>query len=193
MTSPFDPQPDESGPSRRPDPLDPGHDDVRGLLRTVGPVLLLAGLIFMAVGVVSFFSAFGSFGPPRYFWCCFVGIPLMAIGGAVCKFAFMGAVSRYIADEVAPVGKDVINYMADGTQGAVRQVAAAVGEGLREGTAGQAAPSARCPQCHTVNEASANFCKSCGSPLTKSAHCPACGGANDPHARFCEHCGKGLS
>ncbi len=153
----------------------------------------MAGLIFMAVGVGSFFSAIGTLGPPRYFWCCFVGIPLLGIGGAVCKFAFMGAVSRYVADEVAPVGKDVINYMADGTQGVVRQVAAAVGEGLRDGTAGQAAPGARCPKCHTVNEAAANFCKSCGSPLMKSAHCPACGGLNDPSARFCEHCGKAMS
>ena len=84
-------------------------------------------------------------GPPRFFWCAFVGLPLMGLGGTICKFAFMGAVSRYIANEVAPVGKDVVNYMAEGTKGAVRDVAVAVGDRLRaggalEGSAGRALP-----------------------------------------------------
>ena len=114
--------------------MDPQHDQIRSLLRAVGPVILVVGIIFTIVGFGSVLStAFGrpTFGPPRLFWCAFVGIPLMGLGGVICKFAFIGAVSRYIADEVAPVGKDVVNYMAEGTQDAVRTVAAAVGEGLR--------------------------------------------------------------
>jgi hypothetical protein len=184
---------DDQEQARRPDSLDPGHNDIRDLLRVVGPVVLAVGVIFMIVGIGSFFASFGSFGPPRYFWCAFVGIPLMAVGGAICQYAFMGAVSRYIADEVAPVGKDVINYMAEGTQDAVRTVASAVGEGLRAGSPGQEAHGIHCPKCDTANEASANFCKSCGAPLARSKPCPACGESNDADARFCDHCGKAMA
>jgi hypothetical protein len=149
-------------------------------------------LIFSIIGIGSFFSAFGTFGPPRYFWCAFVGFPLVGLGAAICRFAFMGAVSRYMADEVAPVGKDVVNYMAEGTKGAVRDVAAAVGEGLRAGAASKEVRIVRCHKCNADNEAPANFCKACGAPFTKSKSCPGCGELNDPDARFCDNCGKGM-
>ena len=111
--------------------IDPEHNQMRDLLRVVGPVVCVIGAIFTAIGLWSFFSAFGGGGPPRYFWCGFVGLPLVSIGSAICKYAYIGAVTRYIANEVSPVGKDVVNYMAEGTKGAVREMAAAVGEGLR--------------------------------------------------------------
>jgi hypothetical protein len=176
--------------------IDPQHDATRALLRVVGPSVVLVGAIFSIIGIGSFFSSFGSFPsfgapqPPRYFWCVFVGFPLLGLGGAICKFAFMGAVSRYIADEVAPVGKDVVNYMADGTQDAVRTIAAAVGDGLRGDSAAEKTRAIVCPACGTENEASANFCKACGRPLPTSKPCPGCGELNDPSARFCDHCGK---
>jgi hypothetical protein len=110
----------------------------------------VVGVIFSAIGFGSFFSAFGTFEPPRYFWCVFIGFPLIGVGAMICKFAFLGSVTRYMANEVAPVGKDVVNYMADGTKGAVRDMAAAVGERLR------GSPSdgrIRCHKCNTGNEA----------------------------------------
>src|SRR5690606_22556282 len=106
---------------------------MRDILRIVGPLIVLVGLAFTAVGMISFFSAFGGFGTPRYFWCAIVGFPLIGVGWKICVFAYMGAVSRYMANEVTPVGKDVANYMAKGTRGAVREVAAAVSEGFRAG------------------------------------------------------------
>ena len=45
----------------------------------------------------------------------------------------MGAFSRYIAAEQAPVAKDTINYLAEGTQDAVRTTARAVAQGVAEG------------------------------------------------------------
>jgi hypothetical protein len=169
------------------------HDDIRALLRVVGPAVVLLGAIFLIVGIGNFFASFGSFEPPRYFWCAFVGMPLLAGGMAISKFAFIGAVTRYLADEVAPVGKDVVNYMAEGTQDAVRSVAAAVGEGLRGDSPGQATHGLHCPKCGTPNETTAKFCKACGTGLVKSLHCPSCGGLNDADARFCDHCGKPLA
>ena len=85
---------DDSDQAKRPDSLDPGHNDIRDLLRVVGPAVLAVGVLFMIIGVGNFFASFGTFQPPRYFWCAFVGIPLMGVGMAICKFAFIGAVTR---------------------------------------------------------------------------------------------------
>jgi len=173
--------------------LDPRHSQTRDLLRIVGPLVFAVGLLFTLIGLGSFFASFGSFEPPHYFWCAFIGLPLLGAGGAICKFAFLGTVTRYMADEVAPVGRDVVNYMADGTKGAVRDLAAAVGEGFRDGSESQAVPVARCARCGAENEASANFCKGCGAPLAKTLPCPHCGARNDADARFCNHCGKAMT
>lgn len=179
-------------------PIDPRHEEVRAVLRVVGPAVALVGLLFIIVGIGSFFSFFSSFGTfgasgfPRYIWCAFVGMPLMVIGLVISKFAFMGAIGRYMAGEVAPVGKDVVNYMAHGTQDAVREVAAAIGEGLRSSPAGERSALA-CPSCRADNEADASFCKSCGAPLGKLKPCPNCGQENDVDARFCNNCGKAVA
>ncbi|MGD0655808.1 MAG: hypothetical protein ABSA16_15830 [Thermoguttaceae bacterium] len=128
-----------------PNEIDPQHSDTRDFLRVLGPLVAGVGLIFTIIGIGNFFASFYSFGPgsfglPRYFWCAFIGLPLLAVGGSICKFAFMGAVTRYIADEVAPVGKDVVNYMVDGTKDSIRDVAAAVSEGIGEGVQNSCSP-----------------------------------------------------
>jgi hypothetical protein len=173
--------------------LDPGHEERRATLRVVGPVVLGIGLLFTLVGFGSFFSSFGSFGPPRYFWCAFVGLPLLALGSAICRFAFMGAVTRYMANEVAPVGKDVVNYMADGTKDAVRDVATAIGEGLASSRGEHDVEVVRCHKCNETNRATARFCNNCGESLSKSVACSKCGELNDPDARFCDNCGQGIA
>jgi hypothetical protein len=109
------------------------HKGVRSFLRVAGPLIAGAGLIFLIIGMTSFFSAFGGGGPPRLFWCCFVGMPLLFIGGVMCMFGFMGAVARYTAAEQVPVATDAISDLAENTQDAVRTVARAVAEGVKEG------------------------------------------------------------
>ena len=175
-------------------PLDEGHQDTRAFLRVLGPGMAVVGGILIAIGLGSFFVAFGSSGPPRYFWCAFVGMPLLGIGLMITKFAYMGRIARYVAGEVAPVGKDTINYMADGTKDSVRELASAVGEGLRAGT-GAPGPAEtktvlRCHKCNAENDVDASFCDSCGEALTKSKPCAHCAELNDPDARFCDACGK---
>ena len=51
----------------------------------------------------------------------------------MCMFGFMGALARYVSAEQAPVAKDTINYLAEGTQDAVRTVARAAAQGVNEG------------------------------------------------------------
>jgi Double zinc ribbon len=187
---------------RQRDQFDRGHAPQRKLLRMIGPMVAVAGFIFTAIGIGSFFAAFGSFEPPRYFWCAFVGLPLLGIGGAITRFAYMGAIARYAANELAPVGKDTFNYLAEGTQDGVKTATRAIAEGLREGL-GEAAAAAgrggapavrvRCYKCNAENDADAHFCDACGAALTKSKPCPACGELNDPDARFCDNCGGALA
>jgi hypothetical protein len=107
------------------------HAGTRSFLRVAGPLVAAAGLIFLIVGMASFFSAFGG-GSPRLFWCCFVGMPLLFVGGVLSMFGFMGAVARYTVAEQVPVATDAINDLAEDTQGAVKTMARAVAEGVIE-------------------------------------------------------------
>ena len=111
----------------------PKHDRTRSILRTLGMLVAGLGLIFLIVGMASFFLAFGGGGPPRLFWCCFVGMPLLFVGGVMCMFGFMGAVARYTAAEQVPVATDAISDLADGTQESVKTVARAAAAGVKEG------------------------------------------------------------
>jgi hypothetical protein len=108
------------------------HSNIRGILRVGGLVVAGLGLFFTLVGVGSFFAAFGSFEPPRYFWCAFIGLPLIFVGGAMCLFGFLGAFQRFVAGEFAPVAKDVFNYMGENVQPGIKAVAQAAAEGVIE-------------------------------------------------------------
>ncbi len=118
----------------------PQHMPVRKTLRIAGLVVLAIGGLLTLIGFGSFFASFasawsGSFEPPRYFWCAFLGIPLLGVGGAMATFGFLGGVFRYMVGESAPVAKDVVNYMGEQTQPGVKAVAKAITQGIREGLA----------------------------------------------------------
>jgi len=111
----------------------PKHESVRRFLRVVGPLTAVTGLVFLTVGVVSFFSAFGAFEPPRYFWCAFVGIPLLGVGLMLTKVGYLGDIYRYFAAETTPVATDAFNEMAEGAQPGMRTTARSITEGVVEG------------------------------------------------------------
>ena len=112
----------------------PEHNAVRKVLRIGGPIILAVGLVLTLVGVASFFVCMVTHsGPPVLFVCAFIGLPLMFVGSAMCMFGYVGAFSRYIAAEQAPVAKDTINSLAEGTQDAVRTTARAAAQGVAEG------------------------------------------------------------
>ena len=108
------------------------HKKTRSFLRVAGVLIVMVGLVFTLVGFASFFMSFGKFEFPRFFWCGFIGLPLLFVGGAMCLFGFLGAVARYTAAEQVPVAKDAITDLADGTQDAVKTVARSVAEGVQE-------------------------------------------------------------
>jgi predicted nucleic acid-binding Zn ribbon protein len=179
------------------------HRSNRSILRIVGPLILIAGILLTVIGIGGFFlgmiTAFDegpSFdGPPgefKLFFLAFIGIPLMGIGGAITKFAFMGAVARYAASEIAPVGKDTANYMIDGTKGAIGDLAQSVGSGIAAGMSGQTADADKvdCPGCGKACDSGARFCSDCGTAIPGEVRCERCGEMNDPDAKFCNQCGQ---
>lgn len=107
---------------------DPGHLAMRATLRLVGGLMVVAGLILSAIGIGNFFSAFGTMTPPRYFWCVFAGFPLLGIGAALLRFGFMGAVSRYAANEVVPVASDATRQVLGGSQAVLQDIVHPAGD-----------------------------------------------------------------
>jgi RNA polymerase subunit RPABC4/transcription elongation factor Spt4 len=153
---------------------------------------LIVGVAFIAVGLISIFGSIGGRGAPKYFWCMFVGMPLLFAGGVMTSLGFMGKVMRYQAQEMAPVAKDTFNYVAEGTKEGIKTVAGAVGQGLAEGglgLGGSGQTKVRCHKCNALVETEAKFCSACGVALGKSKPCPQCGEVNDPDAKFCDNCG----
>ena len=108
----------------------PNHSSARTILRVGGPALLAVGILLVLIGLASFFAAMGSFEPPRFFWCAFVGMPLMFVGFVMTMFGYFGAVQRYIAGESAPVAKDMVNYLGENTQPGVRAFTKAATDGF---------------------------------------------------------------
>ena len=181
---------------KEPRNIDPRHELTRDLLRVAGPACAGLGLLFTAIGVISFFSAFGGNGPPRHFWCAFLGLPLLGFGGMLTQVGYLGSISRYFSGEVAPVQKDTFNYRAEGTSGGVRTLAESVGQGLAAGMGRRAAATetTACPRCSALNPARARFCGPCGAGLQVEARaCPGCGAAAGASARFCPDCGHSLA
>ena len=140
------------------------HQTIRTLLRLLGPLVLLVGVVFVIAGIASFFSSFGSHEPPSNFWCAIVGIPLIGIGGGICHYAFIGAVARYVVNEIAPIAKDAVNYLGKGTQDGVTHVIQAIAEGAAAARRPDGAPIL-CRACKASNEAHAKFCNRCGTAL----------------------------
>lgn len=171
-----------------PNPGYHNQDTVRNTLRSIGPFILGAGIILVVIGFISFFSSFGSFGPPRYFWCAFLGMPLIAVGASLSRFGYIGAVGRYVAGEIAPVAKDTVNYMAEESKDAIRHVSEAIGAGLNQNQS--LTTIVRCYKCNAENQTKAKFCNNCAAALLKSNSCAQCGELNDPDARFCDSCGR---
>jgi transcriptional regulator with XRE-family HTH domain len=168
--------------------------ETRHKIRTIAWIVLAIGLLFMALGLVLFFSDFFdmTMDPSRGVF----GIIFISLGGIVLMvdlvlmiFGYAGSVGRYAASEVAPVVKDTSNYMMSGTRDefgkTIQTVAGSVKEGLTPSDKGPV-----CPKCGTLNEKGACYCDNCGAALTKK--CPACGEINDEDAKHCRKCGKEL-
>lgn len=170
------------------------HKQARAVLRVLGPIILIVGIFFIISGTRSFF-AMDNQSPSNYFGDstsgdnfdhAFIGMPLVFVGSVMSMFGYMGKVARYQASELAPVGKDVANYMMDNTQDSVRGFAGAIGEGLNQGRTGSSKQK-RCSHCGNELEPDSQFCDQCGTKTIKV--CAKCQTDNESDAKFCDACG----
>lgn len=170
--------------------LNTNHKKTRNKLRKIGPTCVILGLALIAYGLYGMFSG-EIFDNTLMGFAPFVGMAILFVGAVTSMMGFGGAVARYQAGEMAPVAKDTVNYMADGTKDAVQTLAKSLGQGISEGmNAGANTDTqqpATCPKCKTENDHDAKFCDSCAQPLANT--CTNCNHPNDPNARFCDNCG----
>jgi hypothetical protein len=149
--------------------INPGHKDIRLVLRVIGPLLILLGVGCIFVAVLDIFGTMnrmGTPGPPKKFFLFFLGAPTFFLGLIVSKFAYLGAAARYMAQEILPVSKDGINYIAEGTQKGVSTITRSLGAGLAEGmgTVGpDGEPGIRCHKCNMTNDGDSKFCNGCST------------------------------
>lgn len=133
---------------------------VRTFLRVGGTIVSLIALGLVIGGMASFFQSFNAEpfsedSGPGNFWMVFAGLPLLAAGGWMLQAGFLGAASRYVAGEAAPVLKDTASYLTDG--------AGILGIGKEQ--PGAAASGPYCSTCGVRNDAGARFCDACGTAL----------------------------
>ena len=56
----------------------PKHKGTRSFLRVAGALIAAVGLIFLIIGMASFFTPAVGNESPRLFWCFLVGVPVLA-------------------------------------------------------------------------------------------------------------------
>ena len=160
--------------------MNQSHEQTKKKLKTIGITLLSVGGVMFLIGLIDFFSAFGSFRAPTLFFLCMIGLPMVGIGGGITMKAFQREIQQYSADETIPV----INNVAPDIAPAITTIADAVREGV------QGVEKKPCPYCGEMVEEDDKFCPACGKPLTHA--CPACGTTVEADDKFCPECGSPL-
>jgi len=180
------------------EPESKDHEQNRTVIRWIGTILTVVGGLMFLKGISFLFSLstvnpfeVAMSGGVTFIWAV-LGIPLIALGLQLLLVGNLGKIARYEANEMAPVGKDAINYLAKGSKGSVQDIAQAIGAGLRgEGTSDEQV-TRTCHQCGNKVTSDDRFCDQCGASLTEPTTCPACHASHDADARFCPSCGKSL-
>jgi uncharacterized membrane protein len=137
------------------------------VLKIVGFISLILGIILTVAGFISVFNDFNDSGEPFLLpheiprhrpgnpGLIFLGFPLIFIGGVCLSYAYMGKVARYTASEMAPVAKDTANYMIDGTKDEIIDLISKIKGNTK----------INCPYCGDENDSDAVYCDYCGRKL----------------------------
>lgn len=137
--------------------------------RIVGIIFLIIGIILMVI-IFGTFMGGGMIGAGAFF------VPVLA-------FMFISVGSTLIASSQMRMFSHRFNGMFDHFY---------KGEDEEDPYCGEVSTDInrkkRCPKCGEENDGDAQYCNTCGSPLTKT--CSYCGEKNDIEAKFCRKCGK---
>lgn len=155
------------------------HEKTKKKIKIIGFIVLGAGIILSAAGLISFFSAFGSGDFPKLFFLVFPGFPMIGIGASMLSFAYKREIMRYSKNEGVPVINEAIEEVGP----TVKKVVSG------EKTADE--KTKKCPDCGAENSDKNKFCSECGAALNKV--CPTCGNTVEADDKFCPNCGTKLS
>lgn len=155
------------------------HEETKKKLKIIGSIILGVGITLSAIGLISFFSAFGSDNFPKLFFLVFPGFPMIGIGASMLSFAYKREIMRYSKNESVPV----INEAIEEVSPTVKKVVSG------EKTSDE--KTKKCPNCGAENPDKNKFCPECGATLDKI--CPTCGNTVDADDKFCPNCGTKLS
>lgn len=154
------------------------HEETKKKLKIIGSIILGVGITLSAIGLISFFSAFGSGDFPKLFFLVFPGFPMIGIGASMLSFAFKREIMRYSKNESVPVINEAIEE---------------VGPKVKKVVSGEKPESEKvkkCPSCGAENSDKNKFCPECGAALDKV--CPKCGNKVGASDKFCPNCGTKL-
>ncbi len=125
------------------------YERVKITLKIVGLSMLSLGLIFSIIGFISFFKAFNEMEQPKLFFFCFIGLPLMGIGGGITMMGFRKEILQYSKNESI----DVITETS-------RSVAKAVNDEINNSN-----DVVKCISCGAENKKGSKFCNECGEKI----------------------------
>ena len=157
------------------------HNRIKFAFKVTGIVLATAGAVLAVIGLVSFFSGFGTGQPPKLFWCAFLGLPMLGFGAMMLSLGFKREFSKYIKNETVPVINEAGQEIAPAVSAVAK--AAKINTGEKE-------ESDSCPFCGKTNGDGAQFCRHCGSRLY--IRCPNCG-ESVKYGSYCDKCGAKLN
>ena len=163
---------------------DSKHEQTRKKFKILALIFFPLGAVLFITGLINFFMSMYSGTMPVLFWCAFLGIIFLGIGGTCARFGFMRQVTTYVASQTAPVAKDTINYMSTNTADSLAHTASTISNAINNNN------QIKCSNCGALNDKEAKFCKNCGKQLTKI--CPNCHASNDSNATYCDNCGTRL-
>ena len=148
------------------------HEKTKKVIKIVGPIILVLGIISLIVGIVISFQ-----GEMSFIWLPIVSMVAIFIGSTLTIFGYRREMARYAKNESVPV----INEASEDFKPTFKNIAEAFKD--------DSSSNHRCPYCgHDVDENS-KFCSNCGKQLT--VICPHCHQEVDP-GKFCSNCGKPL-
>lgn len=155
------------------------HEETKKKLKIIGSIILGVGITLSAIGLISFFSVFGSGDFPKLFFLVFPGFPMIGIGASMLSFAYKREIMRYSKNESVPVINEAIEE---------------VGPTVKKVVSGEKTSdekTKKCPNCGAENPDKNKFCPECGATLDKI--CPTCGNTVDADDKFCPNCGTKLN
>lgn len=164
-------------------PNSSSHKKVKTVFKVLGPIFIIVGLGGIIYSMVNFFdlgleNSISKMSNNAI--SLFLSFIALAIGLALTTTGFRREMIRYEANEIAPVVKDVANYMLDGTRVELNKTLNKNQEVNNKNIV--------CFNCHKLTDADSVFCENCGTMVKKE--CVHCGKKIDGDAKFCKYCGN---